>query len=145
MTPGMVSPGIAARCGQTWTASADQRRLEAVTEPDRDQLIAQVAADAADLLTTAQRERARLQAAGADAAVLDQLLPELTALAEQTRDLDTFCELRAVVDVHGIGPYPLEDLAAIAGTTVDDARRVLEQMVAEGLAAPVGEPPDRPA
>jgi hypothetical protein len=38
------------------------------------------------------------------------------------------------IDRHGTGPYPADELAGITGITAEDARRVLEQMAAEGLA-----------
>lgn len=59
---------------------------------------------------------------------------ELEPLAAQTHDLDVFHAIRMVIDRHGAGPYPAEELATIAGVAPDDARRVLEQMVTEGLA-----------
>jgi DNA-binding IclR family transcriptional regulator len=42
--------------------------------------------------------------------------------------------IRAVIEQHGAGPYSAEELATVAGITAGDARRVLEQMVTEGLA-----------
>ncbi|QIZ39889.1 hypothetical protein FDZ84_30410 [Saccharopolyspora sp. ASAGF58] len=58
-------------------------------------------------------------------------------IAEQTHDLEIFEAIRGAVASHGGAPYPVEDMATLAG--VDDAegvRRVLDQMVAEGLAIP---------
>ncbi|WP_206641447.1 hypothetical protein [Nonomuraea polychroma] len=56
-----------------------------------------------------------------------------------------FGAIRAVIERHGGGPYPAEDLAALAGVSVEDAQRVLEQMVRHGLATPPGgEPPGAP-
>jgi hypothetical protein len=108
-----------------------------VDEAERKRLVAQVAADVADLLATARRERDRCQAASVDTAWLDRALRELEPLAAQTHDLDVFQAIRVVVARHGAGPYPAEELATIAGVTATDARRVLEQMVTEGLATPV--------
>lgn len=51
---------------------------------------------------------------------------------------------RPLIDRHGGGPYSAEELATIAGVTATDARRVLDQMVAEGLATPPNQPPDTP-
>jgi hypothetical protein len=115
-----------------------------VDEAERDRLIAKVAADAAGLVAEVRRERDRRQAAGEDTAWLDTVLAELEPLAQGTHDLVTFRAIRAVVERHGGGPYPAEELAAIAGVTAADARRVLDQMVAEGRATPANQPPDAP-
>lgn len=90
-------------------------------EAERDRLIATVAADAAQVSANVRRERDRRHAAGADTAWFDQALCELEPLAAQTHDLEVFWAIRAVVDRHGAGPYPAEELAAIASV---DARRV---------------------
>lgn len=65
---------------------------------------------------------------------LDQLLTGLGPLAEQAHDLEIADAVRRVIQRHGPGPYSPEDLAAIAGIVdVDALRRVLGQMVADGL------------
>ncbi|GAB2763874.1 hypothetical protein GCM10027174_45640 [Salinifilum aidingensis] len=51
--------------------------------------------------------------------------------------METVEAIRAVIDRHGPGPYPPDELATIAG--IDDAdrlARVLNRLVAEGLADP---------
>jgi hypothetical protein len=109
-------------------------------EAERDRLTAKVSTDAAELLATARRERDRRQAAGQDVAWLDHALREWEPLAAQTHDLDAVLAIRAVIDRHGAGPYPAAELAAIAGVTAEDVRRVLAHMVDEGLAT--HPPPD---
>lgn len=89
-----------------------------------------------------RRERDRCRAAGDDTAWLNQVLRELELLAVQTHDVEVFSAIRRVVGRHGAGPYPAEELAAIAGVTAADARRVLDQMVTEGLATPPHPPLD---
>jgi predicted Rossmann fold nucleotide-binding protein DprA/Smf involved in DNA uptake len=111
-----------------------RRSLNVVGTPDRDQIIATIAAQAAELVAETRRERARRHAAGDDTAWLDQVLTELEPLAAQIHDLDTVRAIRAVIDRHGGGPYPADELAAIAGIPIADARRVLDQLVEEGLA-----------
>ncbi|MBB6550889.1 hypothetical protein [Nonomuraea rubra] len=109
------------------------------------QLLAELAARTAGLVTNLQRERDRLRAAGENTAWLDRMLHETKPLAAATHDLVIFGAIRAVIERHGGGPYPAEDLAALAGVSVEDAQRVLEQMVRHGLATPPGgKPPGAP-
>jgi hypothetical protein len=104
-----------------------------VDEVARKQLIAQVATDAADLLANTRRERDRRRSTGEDTAWLDTVLRELEPLVEQTHDLDVVQAIHAAIDRHSSGPYPADELATIAGVAAD-ARCVLKQMAAEGLA-----------
>jgi hypothetical protein len=76
----------------------------------------------ADLLANARRECDRRRAAGEDTTWLDRVAHELEPLAAQTHDLDVSHAIRMVIDRHGAGPYPAEELATIAGITPDDAR-----------------------
>ncbi|TMR22492.1 hypothetical protein ETD86_11625 [Nonomuraea turkmeniaca] len=62
-------------------------------------------------------------------------------LAAATHDLTVLGAMRAVIERHGGGPYPADELAVIAGVTAEDAQRVLEQMVRDGLAIPAGQQP----
>lgn len=95
------------------------------------------------LVTNARSERDRRRAVGEDTAWLEQLLAELEPLTEQAHDLERTDALRCAVQRHGPGPYPPEDLAAIAGIDdVDALRRVLEQMVAAGLVRPPSDSPE---
>jgi hypothetical protein len=105
-----------------------------VDESEQARLIAKVAGDAAELLVTMRRERDCRRAAG-DTVWLDQVLHELEPLVEQIHDLEIFQAIRAVVERHGAGPYPATELAAIAGADTESVRRVLAQMVTEGLAS----------
>lgn len=113
-----------------------------MNQADPDRLTAAVIADIAELAAHLRRERDRRRAAGDDTAWLDHVLRELEPLLEQTHDLAMFQAVRAVVDRHGSGPYPAGELATFAGIDVEGVRRVLEQMVGEGLAAPADESPD---
>ncbi|MFD8497963.1 hypothetical protein [Amycolatopsis sp. NPDC059657] len=110
-------------------------------EPERDRLIAHVAAQAAELLANTRIERARRVAAGEDTSWLDQLLRELEPITKEIHDADVFQAIRRVVEQHGAGPYPADELAIIAGMSTEDVLRVSQQMVAEGLASPADEPP----
>jgi hypothetical protein len=107
-----------------------------VDEAERQRLLAKAAVDTAELLANVRRERDCRRAAGEDTAWLDKVLSDLEPLAGQARDLEVFQAIRAVVERHGTGPYPVEDLAAIAGADPGDMRRLLSQMVTEGLAEP---------
>lgn len=109
-------------------------------EAERRRLIADVASRAAGLLAHARRERDRRLAARQDSAWFDQVQRELEPLSAHTHDLETFLAIATALDRHGPGPYPADELAAIAGITPGDTRRVLNQMVDEGLATP-GNPP----
>lgn len=111
-------------------------------EPDPDQLIAQVIADAAELLAITRHERDLREAAGEDTTLIDEVLPHLKQLAAATHNVEIFQRIQAAVDRHGAGPYPAEDLAALAGADVNDVRTVLAEMITEGLAQPAPSPPD---
>lgn len=67
---------------------------------------------------------------------MEQFLHGLEPLAEQAHDLVIVDAIRAVIERHGGGPYPAEELAAIAGVDAADARRVLEKLARAGLATP---------
>lgn len=110
-------------------------------EAERGRIIAQVAVQAAELLAKTRIERERRAAAGEDTSWLNQLLHELEPITEQIHDADVFRAIRRVVEQHGVGPYPADELAIIAGVSPEDVLRVSEQMVAEGLASPADEPP----
>ncbi|MEU4838124.1 hypothetical protein [Nocardia testacea] len=71
-----------------------------------------------------------------------KMLPELDQLASDTHDVETTEAIRLVLDRHGPGPYPDEDLAALAGVDFDRFRRVRRQLVAAGLARPADAHPD---
>jgi hypothetical protein len=75
------------------------------------------AGDRERLTGSLRRERDRCQAAGADTAWIDQILGELEPL---TADLDAAQAIRAVIERHGPGPYPADELATIAGIDVDE-------------------------
>ncbi|MEU7899877.1 hypothetical protein AB0B45_44420 [Nonomuraea sp. NPDC049152] len=117
-----------------------RRNVESVDEAERKRHLTEVTANAAELLAHARRDRVRRARAGEDVAWLDEVVRALEPLG----DLATFGAILAVVDRHGAGPYPAEELAAIAGADVDSVRRVLAQMTAEGLAVPAERPPDAP-
>lgn len=93
-------------------------------EPDLDQIIAKVIADAAEMLAVTRQERARREAAGEDTTIIDQVLPHLEQLAATTHKVEVFQKVQAVVDQHGAGPYPVEELATLAGADVDDVRAI---------------------
>lgn len=114
-------------------------------EPDRDQLIAKVIADAAEMLAITRRERDRRAAAGDDTAIVDQVLPQLEQLADAIHNLEIFQKVQAVVDRHGAGPYPPEDLATLAGADVNEVRALLAEMMTEGLAWPATSSLDDPS
>jgi hypothetical protein len=129
------------------TVAGTGRTLKPVdpAEPDRDQIIAKVIADAAELLAITRLERDRREAAGEDTTIVDQVLPQLEQLAAATHNMEIFQKVQAVVDRHGAGPYPPEDLAALAGADVDEVRALLAEMMTEGLAWPATSSPDDPS
>jgi DNA-binding MarR family transcriptional regulator len=49
--------------------------------------------------------------------------------------------IRHVIERHGSGPYPPEDLAALTGVDVAGVQRALDEMVRAGLAAKGDTPP----
>lgn len=116
--------------------------LEGVDTSEHDQRVALVIRNVADLMANLRRERARRNEAGEDTTWLDQALAEMQPVVEQTHDLETFQAIKTVVARHGGGAYPIKDLAAIAGIEdLESLSRVLDQMVAEGLAEPPGDTP----
>ncbi|MEV0388181.1 hypothetical protein [Nonomuraea sp. NPDC050643] len=125
----------------TWTRLVWWAQPGEVDESERRHLLAELAARAADLVTRLQGERARLQVNGQDTAWVDQVLGEMEVLAVATLDLTVAGAIRAVIERHGGGPYPAEDLAALAGVPLKDAQRVLDQVVRAGLATPPAQRP----
>lgn len=109
----------------------------------RREILARVAANADQLVATLHRERDRRRDAGQDTTWMDQMLPELDQLASDTHDIETTEAIRLVLDRHGPGPYPDEDLAALAGVDLDRFRRVRQQLVAADLAQPADGQPNR--
>ncbi|GGK10566.1 hypothetical protein GCM10010123_45690 [Pilimelia anulata] len=103
-----------------------------MSEPDS----AQLHAHAVELVATMRQERARRAAAGQDCAQVDRMLVELEAAAQQLHDVAVVAAIRGVVERHGGGPYPVEDLAAFTGLPDADVRRALGQLVDAGLAEP---------
>lgn len=94
----------------------------------------------ADLVAQTRRERDQRARRGQDVGWLDRVLAESEPVAEQTHDLEIATAIRRVVERHGPGPYPPHELATIAGVDADELRRVLDRLVAEGLAMPPDEP-----
>lgn len=99
-------------------------------------LLADLATTMVELVANVRRERDRRQAAGQETTALEQFLHGLEPLAEQAHDLVIADIIRTVIERHGGGPYPAEELAAIAGVDAADTRRVLEQLVHARLATP---------
>jgi hypothetical protein len=87
-------------------------------------------------------ERDRRRANSEDTGQLDRLLTELEPMARELHELATIDAIRVVITQHGSGPYPVEDMAAIAGVTSAEAHRTLERMLAAGLAQPAPPPGD---
>jgi DNA-binding transcriptional ArsR family regulator len=98
-------------------ADEDARRNRPITE---------AAAILDGLVTQAEHERAHEW--------LDALLAELRPIAEQIHDLAATQQLFGVVERHGPGPWPTEDLATIAGVDPSTVQRVLDQLTDAGIA-----------
>lgn len=94
----------------------------------------------AALLATLRAARDHRRAQGQDTTPYDQLLADLEPLGQDVHDLAVIEAIRAATDQHGPGPYPTDDLAAIAGVTVDEARRAMTHLTAAGLAWPTSPP-----
>jgi hypothetical protein len=114
-----------------------------VDEEDRDRLIAKVSADVDWLLASARHERDVRRAARRDVSWFDQVIAEVEPLADEVHDLEVFRAIRPVVERHGPGPYPADELALLAQQGLDAVHRVLASMTAAGLATPPpGEQPN---
>ncbi|WP_433635494.1 hypothetical protein [Nocardia sp. CA-120079] len=105
-----------------------------VDAPGRDELIAAIATQFDQLVSTARAERPRRH--GEDADWLDRVIGELESIAEQAHDLVVFRVIFDVVQRHGTGPYPAADLAIFADADLVEVRRVMASLVAQGLATP---------
>lgn len=108
----------------------------------RDEPIADAAAILLGLVTQAEQERAT-EPDGPMAEWLDALLAELRPIAEQVRDLVVVRQIFGVVERHGSGPWPVEDLAAVAGADPVEVQRVLDELTDAGIARPESRGPDR--
>lgn len=114
------------------TPRLHRRTLSGVDpEPDLDQIIAKVIADAAEMLAVTGQELVRCTATGEDTTIIDQVLPHLEQLAAATHNVEFFQKVHAVVDQHSADPYPVKELAALAGADVDDVRATLTTLVLE--------------
>jgi hypothetical protein len=111
-------------------------------EQRRDALIAEMAAQVAELLAITLYERDFRQSEGQDVASLQDIIGQLAELADRTHDLEVLRAIRAVIQHHGPGPYPADELATLARQDPEAVRRVLANMVANGLAAPPAQPRD---
>ncbi|WP_280460897.1 hypothetical protein [Nocardia carnea] len=109
---------------------------------DRQRAIEQAVVATRDLIEAMRAELERRRDAGEPTAALDRDLVELEQSAAELRDAQSAAAIRAVVERHGVGPYPDEDLAVLAGLSVTDARRALQRLVAAGLAQQTPTPPD---
>ena len=127
-----------------WTAGilpADPGRVD---EHDHAKLLSQVDGDTAEVVAALRAEIDRRRARGEDADQLGQLLMALEPVVREVHEIATIDAIRVAITQHGGGPYPVEDLAAIAGVTPADAHRALQTIVAAGLAWP-NPPTDDPA
>jgi hypothetical protein len=114
-----------------------------LNDPDRAAAILDTAARMSRLLDDTRAEQARRHAAGdeAGARALAPLVLNLVPAVEQTHDLEVLHAIWKITTQHGTGPYPAEDLAALTGHDLATVRRVLADMIANGLATG---PPDGP-
>jgi hypothetical protein len=114
---------------------------EAQRRPD----FAEVAVELATALDDACADRDRRRAAGEDTAVLDALLVKFEAAADDAgvhlENIAVYEEMQAVIQRYAPGPWPSEELAAVAGVDPAAARQVLEDLVREGLVQRPEQPP----
>lgn len=109
---------------------------------DRQRALEQAEAATRDLIEAMRADRDRRRDAGEPTTALDGELTELEQSAAELHDARSAAAIRAVVERHGAGPYPDEDLAVLAGLSITDARRALGRLVAAGLAQQTPTPPD---
>jgi hypothetical protein len=110
-----------------------------VDNAERDALIAKVASEFARVVTFAQAERVVRGPEDEHGQWLDQLIAGLEPLAEQARDVETLVAVRRLIQRHGSGPWPIENLVSMTDRDLESVRRVLAGLTQAGLAAP---PPD---
>lgn len=61
---------------------------------------------------------------------------EAEDIAQRLGDLVTFQEIRHLLERHGGGPWPAQDITAITGRDADSVRRVLDELVRQGFMTP---------
>jgi hypothetical protein len=97
-------------------------------------------ADLADrlglLIGEVEAEGERRRRAGEEPDALTALVHELERVTSHAHDLGVRDAMVAAVTRHGPGPWDLEHLAVAAGVAEPDARRMLGQMVRDGLVRP---------
>lgn len=103
-------------------------------DPEDDEQFAQAMARLSELVTWA-----RAEFIAQDDPAASEKAREAEDIARGADDLVTMRAMRRLVERHGGGPWPAEDIAAITGRDPLSVQRVLEQMVRAGLVIP---PPD---
>ncbi|WP_433205142.1 hypothetical protein ACQP1G_17445 [Nocardia sp. CA-107356] len=77
-----------------------------------------------------QAERERADRSGAGAECVDRLLVELRSMAEQTHVLEVTRTIRDTLARRWSGPWPGEDIVAIADADLATMRRILNVLTA---------------
>lgn len=99
----------------------------------QERLVAELDAQAPELLNIIRHMRDERRAAGHDTTWLDEFLATVAPIAAQLGDAETMRAIGAVIDRHGSGPYPDEELALFADHEPDTVRRVLAELATTGL------------
>ncbi|MET9030455.1 hypothetical protein ABZW96_33285 [Nocardia sp. NPDC004168] len=102
-------------------------------DAERDVVIRKIAEHFASALSLAKCERMLLSSDDPTAQWLDQTTAELGSLAEEAYDLETFRAIHHAVQLHGDGPWPVDELAAITGRDVASVERILRRLVEAGI------------
>jgi predicted Rossmann fold nucleotide-binding protein DprA/Smf involved in DNA uptake len=104
-----------------------------MNEADRRRTLADMAVRGDQLITDLCHQLDAVRAAGADTTRPERQLAGLEPLIADLHDLEAVVAISAVVERHGDGPYPLDDLAAIAGISTEACARALRELVAAGV------------
>jgi predicted Rossmann fold nucleotide-binding protein DprA/Smf involved in DNA uptake len=116
-----------------------------VDNAEQDALIAKISSEFARVVTFAKAERAVRDPEDEHAQWLDRLIAGLEPLAQQAHDWETLVAVRRLIERHGPGPWPIENLASMTDQDLASVRRVLASLTQAGLAAPPPTQPDDPA
>ena len=110
------------------------------TEDRRRAIIAQVAVELRDLAETLRAVRAQEAAAGGNTDWLDQASTDLEPVLVLVHEAEVAGAVGEVLARHGPGPWPDDDLAALAGVAVTELRQLRDQLTAAGPAKPIDDP-----
>jgi hypothetical protein len=77
-------------------------------------------------------EREKRRSAGGDTGFYEEALTQLEEVIIGMQDLRTIHRVISSAEVHGKGPYSLEELSALTDTEVPRMQRVMDKLILDG-------------